>query len=152
MHVGQAEVAALELVRQLLVVDAHEVQHGGVEVVDVDGVLHDVVAVVVGLAVDESRLDAAARRPQREAAAMVVAAVVVLGELALAVDGAPELAAPDDQRLVEQAALIQVFDQGGEGGVGAAAYRGVSPKTAMSRDGSRTATLSGRSRRCRGRQ
>ena len=39
---------------------------------------------------------------------MVVAAVVVRGEASLAVDGAAEFAAPDDQRVVEHAALLQV--------------------------------------------
>ena len=34
-------------------------------------------------------------------------------ELALAVDRAAELAAPDDQRVIEQAALLQVLDQRG---------------------------------------
>ena len=41
----------------------------------------------------------------------MVAAVVVCRQLALAVDRAAELAAPDDQRVVEQAALLQVLDQ-----------------------------------------
>ncbi len=34
---------------------------------------------------------------------------------ALGVDGAAELAAPDDQRVVQQAALLQVHDQGRRG-------------------------------------
>ncbi len=51
MDVGQAEVAALEPVGQLRVVDAEQVQDRGLEVVDVDRVLGDVVAEVVGLAV-----------------------------------------------------------------------------------------------------
>src|SRR4051794_2271946 len=37
--VGQAEVAALLAVGEPQVVDAEEVEHGGMEVVDVDGVL-----------------------------------------------------------------------------------------------------------------
>ena len=41
-----------------------------------------------------------------EAAGMMVAAVVVGGQRALAVDGPAELAAPDDQRVVEQPALL----------------------------------------------
>src|SRR5262249_9471198 len=36
MHVRQAEVTALELERQFLVVDAQKVQHGRVQVVHVD--------------------------------------------------------------------------------------------------------------------
>ncbi len=60
VHVGQAEVAALEAVGQPLVVDAQAVQDRGVQVVDVDRLLGDVVAEVVGLAVD--RCPASRRR------------------------------------------------------------------------------------------
>jgi hypothetical protein len=49
---------------------------------------------------------------------VVVPAVVVLRERALGVDGPAELAAPDDQRLVEQAAPLEVRDEGGGGLVG----------------------------------
>ena len=49
--VGQAEVAALELVGQLFVVDTESVQHRRLQVVHVHRVLDDVVAVIVGLAV-----------------------------------------------------------------------------------------------------
>ena len=83
------------------------------QVVDVDRVVGDVVAEVVGLAVGDAGLDAAAGQPDGEAARVVVAAVVVGGQRALAVDRPAELAAPDDQRVVEQAALLQVGDQGG---------------------------------------
>ena len=51
LHVGQPEVAALEPVGQPGVVDAEQVQDRRVQVVDVDGVLDDVVGEVVGLAV-----------------------------------------------------------------------------------------------------
>ena len=40
---GEAEVEALEAVGEAVVLDAHEVEGGGVEVADVDGVLDDVV-------------------------------------------------------------------------------------------------------------
>ena len=88
------------------------------------GSADDVVAEVVGLAVGDARLDAAAGQPDGEAARMMVAAVVVGGQRALAVDGAAELAAPDDQRVVEQAALLQVRDQRGGGLVDVAALAG----------------------------
>ena len=54
----------------------------------------------------------------------MVAAVVVGRQLALAVDRAAELAAPDDQRVVEQAALLQVVDQRGGRLVGVLALAG----------------------------
>src|ERR1022692_1255343 len=61
MHVGQPIVAALEAVGEARVVEAQAMQNGGVEVVDVDGAIDDVVAVVVGRAVADAGLDAAAR-------------------------------------------------------------------------------------------
>src|SRR5260221_11989188 len=42
VHVGQAEVAALEAVGEALVLDAQQVQHGRLEVVHVHGLLDDV--------------------------------------------------------------------------------------------------------------
>ena len=65
VDVGQPVVAALEVVGQPFVVDAQEVEDRGLEVVDVDGVLGDVVAEVVGLAVGDAGLDAAAGEPDR---------------------------------------------------------------------------------------
>src|SRR5205823_4613557 len=88
-------------------------QDRGVQVVDMDGVADDVVAEVVGLAVGQAALDAAASQPDREAAAVMVAPIVVFGQRALAVDGAPELPAPDHERVVEQAALFEVLDERG---------------------------------------
>ena len=85
------------------------------------GFCDDVVAEVVGLAVDDAALDAAAGQPHAEVARVMVAAVVVLGQRALRVDGAAELAAPDDQRVVEQAALLEVDHQRGGGLVGVVA-------------------------------
>ena len=111
MHVGQAVVAALELECELFVVDAELVQDRRVQVVDVDRIADDVVAVVVGLTVRDARLDAAAGHPDCEAARVMIAAVVRGGQVALAVDGAAELAAPDDERVVEQPAPLQVENQ-----------------------------------------
>ena len=75
------------------------------------GSLDDVVAEVVGLADGHARLDAAAGQPHRERARMVVAAQEVRAVARLVHRRAPELAAPDDQRVVEQAALLQVGEQ-----------------------------------------
>ena len=63
----------------------------GVQVVDVDPVLDDVEAEVVGLAERDARLDAAAGQPHGEGVGVVVAAVVA----ALDHRRAAELAAPD---------------------------------------------------------
>ena len=113
VDIGDAVVAALEAEGQPFVVDPEAMQDRRIEVVNVDRVADDVVTVVVGLA-DNARPDPATREPHREAAAVMIAAVVVL-QAALSVDGASELAAPDDERLIEQAALGQVANQGGLG-------------------------------------
>jgi hypothetical protein len=60
---------------------------------------------------------------------MVVAAVVLLRQAALRVDRAAELAAPDDQRLVEQAALLEILDQAVAGLIDVAALVGQRPAT-----------------------
>ena len=102
---------ALELVSQLVVVDAEAVQNCRVEVAHRNRILDHVVAVVIGLAVGDARAHAAARHPCGEAARMMVAAVVLLRQAALAVNRAPKFARPDHQRVVQQAALLEVGDQ-----------------------------------------
>src|SRR5206468_2970964 len=97
---------------QLLVIQAQAMEKRGVKVVDVHRVLHHVVAVIVRFPVGEPWPDAPASHPEGETTTVMVAAVVVLGERALAVDGAPELAAPNDERVVEQSAGLQVLNQG----------------------------------------
>src|SRR5690348_8933262 len=64
----------------------------------------------VGGAVAVSAFDAAAGHPHGEAAGVVIAAVV-----ALAVGGAAELAAPDDQGVLEHVALLEVGEESGDG-------------------------------------
>ena len=118
MHVGEAEVAALEFVDELFVLDPKEVQHCGVEVMHVDAALDDVVAVVVGRADDGAAFHAAAGEPQAEAAGVMIAPVIVRGDFPLAVGGASEFATPHDERVVEQAATFQVGDERGGSLVG----------------------------------
>ena len=75
-------------------------------------VLDDVEAEFVGLAEDDAGLDAAAGEPHREGVDVVVAAD---GVAVLAHRRAAEFAAPDDQRVVEQAALLEVVHERGAG-------------------------------------
>src|SRR5579859_6428462 len=59
-HVREPEVSALKLVSQLGVVDAQRPQDSGMQIVNVNRIFHDVVAVVVGLAQADAGLDASA--------------------------------------------------------------------------------------------
>ena len=74
VDVGEAVVAALEAEGEFGVVEAEEVEDGGVEVVDVDFVFDGVKAELVGLAVSDATFDAAAGEPDGVAVWMMVTA------------------------------------------------------------------------------
>src|SRR4051794_41496652 len=80
VHVSQPHVAAGEAEGEAGVVESEEVEHGGMEIMDVVLVLDRLVAVFIRLAVDRAPLDAAAGQPERKAERIVVAAVGSLGE------------------------------------------------------------------------
>src|SRR5262249_51237249 len=101
-------MSALELERQPGVVEAKAVQQGRVEVVYVARLVGDVVPVIVRRPVGQAGLDAAAGQPDREAAGVMVAAIIVGGQGALAVYGPAEFTAPNHERVFEQAALLEI--------------------------------------------
>src|SRR5580700_231893 len=85
-YIGQAVPAPLMFKCQFLVVEAHEFEDGGVEVVDVDGVPGDVIAEVIRFAIDAG-LDAAACHPDGEATRVMVTAIVIRRQRTLAIIG-----------------------------------------------------------------
>ena len=111
VHVGQPAFDAVVVVAQPLVIEAQQVQDRGVEVVDRADVLDRLVAELVGRAVAEAALHARAGQPDGEALRVVVAAAGALLERR----HAAELGDPDDQRVVEQAALFQVVSSAAAG-------------------------------------
>ena len=94
-------------------IEAEAVEHRRVEVVDVDLVGDGGGAEFIGRAVDGAALDAAAGQHDGERLGVVVAAGVVV---AVFVFGglAAELAAPNDEGAVEEAALFEVGEERGE--------------------------------------
>ena len=74
VDVGQAEVAAIVAEGEPLVIQAQQVEHGGMEVVMRDAALNGVHAELVGGAVGNPRLDAAARHPHGETEVVMAAA------------------------------------------------------------------------------
>src|SRR5439155_26857661 len=107
-NVGQAVVAALESVDQTGMIDPKLLEDCRLEIMHVHRVFRNIVAVVIGCAIGYPGFDARARQPDRETARVMVPAIVVLGEFALGVIRPPEFTAPDHQRVVEQAALLEV--------------------------------------------
>ena len=83
------------------------------QVAQVDRVFRDVVAEIVGRAVGHAALHAAAGEPDGERAAVMVAAHRGIAELALAEDGAAELRGEDHERVIQQAALLEILHERG---------------------------------------
>ncbi len=96
---------------QFFVIEAQEVEDGGVKVVHVDFVLDGFVAEFIGGAVGEAGFDAAAGEPGGEAEGVVVAA----GAIFFGVGGAAKLAAPPDEGVFEEAALLEIGEEAGDG-------------------------------------
>src|SRR4051794_20905882 len=101
MHVGQAKIASLKAICQPRVVDAHAVKHCRVQVMNMNRITGNVVAIVIGLAMAVAGLDAASREPNAEAAPMMIPAIITRGEPALAVDRATKLAAENHEGVFE---------------------------------------------------
>ena len=117
VDVGEAEVAAGVVVGEAFVIEAEEVEDGGLEVVDVDLVFGDVEAEVVGSAVGAG-FGAAAGHEGGEGLRVVVASgFAAEGGVGFDHGGAPEFAAPDDEGFIEESVAFEVLNEGG-GGLG----------------------------------
>ena len=94
--------------RELGVVQAEQVQYRRLHVMDLDRIFGDEKPELVNLSNGLAGLDAASGEPHGEVLDVVVAAGQFLD---LAHGGPAELAAPDHQRVVQQAALLEIGDQ-----------------------------------------
>src|SRR5215471_18805340 len=100
-------------------VDSHQMEDRGMQVVNVDGLIDDLEAKVVGGAVNISALDPTAGQPHGKAERVVVAAVLRSALSADLGDGrAAELRAADDKSILQQATPFEIFDHRGKRPVG----------------------------------
>ena len=108
VYVGQAEVSPRVSVRQAFVVQAHEVQDGRMEVVDVGSIFDGSQPKYIGSAIAETGFDSATGHPDRETVVIVVTPFLAFGSR-----GSAKFSSPQDQRLVEQSALFKIREQRG---------------------------------------
>ena len=87
-------------------IESEQVEHGGVEVVEVDLVLDRIVPVFVGGAMTDARLDTASGQEHRQRVRVVVSTVVALCHRC-----SPEFPAPEHQCVFEQSSLLEVTDE-----------------------------------------
>src|SRR5215475_12637979 len=111
MHIRQPEISSLKLVSQPLMIDSQQVQNCCLQVMNVDRIANDVVAVIVGLTKREAFFDASARKPHGEIARVVIAPIIRLCQLALAVNCPPELTAPHNKSIIKQSDSLQILDE-----------------------------------------
>src|SRR5206468_10102788 len=108
-RVRQTEVAPSISIGQFRVVDAQQIEHGRVQIVDVSFLLGGLVSKFIRISVSHAALDPAARKPYREAARIVIAAVDNAGGcLVRRLDRgcAAEFGAAYHKRVFEKAALL----------------------------------------------
>lgn len=72
LHVGQAKVAALRAEGQAFVVDAHLMEDGRVQIVDVDRIFNSVVTEFVRPTVGQSRFHPTSGEPHGEGMGMMI--------------------------------------------------------------------------------
>ena len=112
VDIRQPEVTALMSKGQLLVIDTHQVQDGGIQIMNVDRVLGDVVGKVIRLTVLEPSPNTPASHPHRPASGMMITAVILSSERALAVHGAAKFSTPDHQRVIQHTPAFQISQEG----------------------------------------
>ena len=118
MDVGEAVVAPGVVKGEALVVDAEEMEDGGVEVVDGDLVTYCVVAVVICRSVVVAGPGSSSAHPHCESVWIVIAAVVAASHLAIkkfAAGRAAEFTAAQDEGVLQKAPRLEVVKEGRNG-------------------------------------
>jgi hypothetical protein len=78
LHTGKSSIETLEFVAQTLVVDAAEVQNGGIEVVQMRGIRGDVVTEVICFAIACAAFDTSSCHPHAEVSRVMITTVIRL--------------------------------------------------------------------------
>ena len=71
--VGEPKVPSTEMVRQLGMIDSHQVQDRGVKVMNVDFIFDSVESEIIGRSINKAALDGTSGHPHREATHIVIA-------------------------------------------------------------------------------
>ena len=90
-------------------VQAESIQDRGVQVVNADSVLNRSPAEVIGRTVMHASFDSAPCHPRCKTVVIVVSTRATFGRRS-----SPKLAAPNNQRFVQQTDLLKIPDQGGD--------------------------------------
>src|SRR5712691_3371946 len=104
-------------------IEAQQVKDGRLEIVNMDFIARDGETKFIRLAENGAVFDAATRQEHRKAIRIMVATENFAGcRAAFTERGAPEFAAPNHQRVVQQSALPQILNQRRNGFVHGSAF------------------------------
>ena len=99
MNIRQTEISSAVAERQFGMIQAHQMQNCGMQVMDIHPVFDGVNSDVIGRTVSQSPLDTAPRHPDRKPGMVVIPTLGSLGG-----GSATEFAPPQDQGLVQHSA------------------------------------------------
>src|ERR1700722_250964 len=110
LYAGQFLFQTLKRIMKLVMVEAQQIKDSRMQVADLHRVFYDFISHLVGLAVRDSWLDAAARHPNRERPGIMVPANIFhFLTIAILPHGCPaKSSAPPDECVLEHAALFQI--------------------------------------------
>ena len=103
MHIRQAEIPAAVPVRQLGMVESHEMQNRRVQVMHMHRVFSDVEPKLIALTKRETGLHSTAGKPHAEAVGIVIAAIFVGPGIVLDNRQAAHFSSPHHNGFIEQA-------------------------------------------------
>jgi len=82
-HACQALIQPLKFEREAFVINSHAMQDGCIQIIQMGGILGDVVTEIIGLTMGYPCLDASTRKPHAEISGVMITPIVVLGQGAL---------------------------------------------------------------------
>ena len=77
-------------------------------IVDVHGILHNVVREIIGFAPVDASANTTTGQEHAKAPRVMIAAVIPRHKITLSVNSAAEFTSPQNQRVIEQLALLQI--------------------------------------------
>ena len=116
MHVGEALIAATMAEGELFMVYPELVHDGGMQVVHVGRTTHHGISEVVRFTIGKTRTETTSRKKDAVAIHMMIA-TTGFGNLG-SVRSASHFPCPEDDCLLQKAALLEIHDQGRHGTVG----------------------------------
>ena len=116
MHIGETEITTCIAEGEFAVVETKAVQHCGMQIVDTDRVFGRLESQFICGAVDGTAPNSTAGQPDAEPPVIVIATGLRLA-IGAKFDGgsSAEFAAPENQGVFKQAALLEISDEGCDG-------------------------------------